>query len=86
MQSGRKHNDEQVQTLVSAYLVFRSGYKKLNAAAFEAGLCRWPFRPKHHYGEHWILDTLPLNARYLHNFLSEDMVRRVKLIRSEYPA
>ena len=83
LQSGRTHSDEQVQKLTSAYLVFRSGYSKLNAAALEEGLCRWPMRPKHHYCEHWIFDILPLHARYMHNVLSEDMLRRVKLIASK---
>ena len=83
LKSGRVHSPEAVQTLRSAYLVFRAGYQKLNAEALEAGHCRWPQRPKLHYAEHWILDTLPLNARLLHNYLNEDMIRRIKLIASK---
>ncbi|CAE7029879.1 unnamed protein product [Symbiodinium sp. CCMP2592] len=83
LQGGRKHTDAEVEALKSSYMIFRSGYSKLNSAALDAGVCRWPMRPKQHYIEHFILDTLPLNGRYLHNFLSEDFIRRIKLVASK---
>ena len=61
-----------------AYLIFRSVYNKLAKGALEAGLCRWPVRPKNHYVEHLIYDISPLNGRYLHNYVSADFVRRTK--------
>ena len=42
---------------------------------------------KNHYVEHWVLDTSPQNARYLHNYLQEDMIRRIKnLAAKSHPA
>ena len=80
LKSGRKLCDDAVQTMRSGYMVFRAGYARLNEEALQAGRCRWPVRPKNHMVEHCIFDTLPLNPRYLHNYLSEDFVRRCKLI------
>ena len=68
-------------------MIYRSGYNKLAEWALSRSLCRWPLRPKNHYVEHWVLDTSPQNARYLHNYLQEDMIRRIKnLAAKSHPA
>ena len=68
-------------------MIYRSGYNKLAEWALSRSLCRWPLRPKNHYVEHWVLDTSPQNARYLHNYLQEDMIRRIKnLVAKSHPA
>ena len=62
------------------YHIYRAGWNRLCDEALAAGVCRWPLKPKHHYTEHMALDTVPLNPRYLHNFVCEDMVRRIKAL------
>ena len=62
------------------YLAYRAGYNRLTEEALEKGLCRYPQRPKNHYIEHMCYDTMPFNPRYSHNFLSEDFIRRTKLL------
>ena len=71
---------EAIRELQHAYLVFRAGYNRLASAALESGACRWGIRPKLHYLEHVYYDTVPLNGRYLSNYVNEDAVRRVKAI------
>ena len=62
------------------YLVFRAGYNRLSADALARSVCRWPLRPKQHYFEHMVLDTAPFNGRMMHNYLSEDFMRRIKAL------
>ena len=60
------------------YLIYRAGYNRLSLQALGFHRCRWPVRPKCHFLEHYVLDTSPMNGRFLHNFVSEDFVRRTK--------
>ncbi|CAE7654600.1 unnamed protein product [Symbiodinium microadriaticum] len=80
LQSGRFLSDQATLDVRTAYLVYRSGHNRLCEAALSANLCRWQLRPKGHYIEHMIYDTVPLNPRFLHNYLSEDFIRRIKLM------
>ena len=80
LEQGRILSNEAVRELHHAYLVFRSGMNRLAAAALEQGVCRWAIRPKHHYVEHLYYDLVPLNGRYLSNYVNEDAVRRIKYI------
>lgn len=87
LQSSRLLSNRATLDVRSAYLVYRSGYNKLADAALSANLCRWQLRPKNHYVEHMVYDTLPLNPRYLHNYLCEDFIRRTKLMAAKaHPA
>ena len=80
LRSGRVFSEDAAQRFKEAYIAFRAGYNRLSDMSLRKGLCRWPLRPKHHYIEHLALDTTPLNGRYLHNYLSEDFVRRIKAV------
>ena len=82
LQHDRVLPDEAVASFRYHYLIYRAGYNRLSEEALTAGQCRWPQRPKMHYLEHLAYDVSPLNGRYLHNFLNEDFVRRVKLLAS----
>eukprot|EP00439_Symbiodinium_sp_Y106_P010817 s8538_g1.t1 len=87
LQSGRLLSNEAVVAYRSAYLAYRAGYNRLSDRALELGLCRWQTRPKAHYLEHAVYETLPLNPRFLHNYLNEDFIRRMKAIASKaHPA
>ena len=69
------------------YICYRAGYNRLSEEALGKRKCRWPQRPKCHYFEHLVYDTSPLNGRFMHNFQSEDFVRRTKsLAVSAHPA
>ena len=87
LQSGRLLSNEAVVAYRSAYLAYRAGYNRLSDRALELGLCRWQTRPKAHYLEHAVYETLPLNPRFLRNYLNEDFIRRMKAIASKaHPA
>ena len=62
------------------YYIYRAGYNRLSLSAAEASKCRYPQRPKNHHWEHLTLDTLPRNPRYMHNYQSEDMVKKIKAL------
>ena len=70
--------EDAVEEFRLMYLIFRAGWSRLTHEALDSQQCRWPQRPKGHYLEHMTYDTLPWNPRYSHNFVSEDMVRRIK--------
>ena len=76
--SGRVMAANVCQEFRDHYHIYRAGWNRLCEQALAAGVCRWPVKPKHHYVEHMALDTTPLNPRYMHNFVCEDMVRRIK--------
>ena len=78
--NGRVFSQAAQISFQGAYLGFRAGYNKLCNQALSKGVCRWPLRPKHHYLEHLVYDTCPLNGRYLHNYINEDHVRRIKMV------
>ena len=80
LRNGRVFPEAAQISFQEAYLGFRSGYNRLSEQALQSRLCRWPLRPKHHYIEHLAYDTCPLNGRYLHNYLNEDHVRRIKAV------
>ena len=87
LQSGRLLSNEAVVAYRSAYLAYRAGYNRLADRALELGMSRWQTRPKAHYLEHAVYETLPLNPRFLRNYLNEDFIRRMKAIASKaHPA
>ena len=80
LQEGRVMRHAAVQEFRAMYLVFRGGYNRLSQQALDRRMCRWVLRPKQHFVEHMVLDTLPLNPRHMHNFMSEDFMRRIKAL------
>ena len=87
LEHGRRLPHNAVEQLKAAYLTFRAGYNRLAEGALQSNLCRWPVRPKNHYWEHLIYDTSPANGRFLHNYLNEDFVRRIKHVAAKsHPA
>ena len=84
---GRVFTGEAAQELRDMYVMWRSGHDRLGQEALAKSLCRWPVRPKHHFCEHVFLDSGLLNPRFTHNYVNEDMVRRVKqLAARSHPA
>ena len=81
--SGRLVAGNFCQEFRDHYHIYRAGWNRLCAEALAAGVCRWPQRPKQHYVEHMSLDTTPLNPRYMHNFVCEDMVPKNQMPRCQ---
>ena len=87
LKSGRVLTEEANRDLRQAYFAYRAGLNRLSEWALSSGLRWWPLRPKNHYIEHWVLDTCPLNGRCLHNYLQEDLIRRIKMLAAKsHPA
>ena len=71
---------EQSRALQEGYLVYRAAYDQLAQDALANQRVRYHLRPKGHMLEHLSYDFASKNARFFSNFLSEDQVRRVKLV------
>ena len=72
---------EALETLQSAYYLYRSSYSQLAACAISKGVARFKLRPKQHQCEHLVYDfalVYHTNPRFDANYMGEDMVRRTK--------
>ena len=82
LEHGRLLSSGALGELRYCYMVFRGAFNRLSEQALNDKVCRWPQRPKFHHAEHLYFDSGSLNPRYTSNYLSEDMVRRVKVVAS----